>query len=154
MRSKLINVTQQVRKENSQAKNILKKKKQKFMAHHNDIIQRIAKARRYLQDQGIIDQVEGAFEANGWRGLTLRKSLIQYDLMVANRMSREGNDREKLRSYFYNMLLQCANAGAWQESFYIYAAMLGCRVSPERKTFKYIFMACKILYLPNQNVVY
>ena len=113
------------------------------MAHHNDIIQRIAKARRYLQDQGIIDQAEGAFQANGWRGLTLRKSLIQYDLMVANRMSREGNDREKLRSYFYNMLLQCANAGAWQESFYIYAAMLGCRVPPERKTFKYIFMACK-----------
>ena len=143
VRSKLINVTEQVQMENSQAESLLKGTKQKFMAHHNDIIQRIAKARRYLRDQGIIDQAEGAFQANGWRGLSLRKSLIQYDLMVANRMSREGNDREKLRSYFYNMLLQCANAGAWQESFYIYAAMLGCRVPPERKTFRYIFMACK-----------
>ena len=128
VRSKLINVTQQVRKENSQAKNILKKKKQKFMAHHNDIIQRIAKARRYLQDQGIIDQVEGAFEANGWRGLTLRKSLIQYDLSLLTaclvRAMISG-----VAFLLYNMLLQCANAGAWQESFTSMLPCLGAEAS-------------------------
>ena len=61
VRSTLINVTDRVRKENSHAENLLKGKKQKFMTHHNDIIKRIAKARRHLQQQGIIDQVEGFF---------------------------------------------------------------------------------------------
>ena len=62
-----------------------------------------------------------------------RKSLIQYDLMVANRMSREGNDREKLRSYFYNMLLQCANAGAWQNHFTSMLPCLGAECHPNAR---------------------
>ena len=60
------------------------------MSKHNKITKSIAKARKHLQKHGIIDKFEGTFQANGWRGLNQRKSLMQYDLMVANRMSREG----------------------------------------------------------------
>ena len=143
VRSNLVKEANRIHAENTTAHKNLRDKSNDFMSKHNKITKSIAKARKHLQKHGIIDKFEGTFQANGWRGLNQRKSLMQYDLMVANRMSREGNDREKLRMYFYDMLLQCSNAGAWQEAFYIYAAMVGCHVPPECKTFKYIFMACK-----------
>jgi hypothetical protein len=124
------------------ASNDFKGKSKKFNAERKEILSRLNRARKRLQDSGILEDTQ-ILEPNGWRGVVYRPSLMQYDLMVANRMSREGHDRPKLKTYFMKNLLLCGNAGAWQEAFYIYAAFIGCHLVPDKEVFKYIFLSCK-----------
>jgi pentatricopeptide repeat protein len=114
----------------------------KLHDERSEILSRLHNARQHLQETGLLEGTS-VLVPNGWRGVVYRPSLVQHDLIVANRMSRERHDRGKLRAYFMENLLLCGNAGAWQESFHLYAAMIGCRIVPDIVTFKYIFLSCK-----------
>jgi len=71
-----------------------------------------------------------------------RPSFIYYDLRACCRAGAEREQRVEARNRFHRILLQCSNAGTWQEALHTFGAMLGLGVPPTRETIHHVIRAC------------
>ena len=46
------------------------------------------------------------------------------------------------RNRFHRLLLQCSNAGAWQEALHVFGAMVAASVPPTRETIHFVIRSC------------
>jgi hypothetical protein len=72
-----------------------------------------------------------------------RPNFIYYDLRACCRAGAEREQRVEARNRFHRILLQCSNAGTWQEALHTFGAMLELSVPPTRETIHLVIRACQ-----------
>ena len=71
-----------------------------------------------------------------------RQNFIYYDLRACCRGGAEREQRVEARNRFHRLLLQCSNAGAWQEALHVFGAMIAVSVPPTRETIHFVIRSC------------
>ena len=72
-----------------------------------------------------------------------RQNMVLNDLMATCRLGAEREQRIESRGRFHRILLECSNAGAWQEALHAFACMISIRVPPTRDTFHLLIRTCR-----------
>jgi hypothetical protein len=71
-----------------------------------------------------------------------RPNYIYYDLRACCRGGVEREQRSQAQNRFHRLLLNCSNAGSWQEALHVFAAMVHLGVPPTRETCHLVIRTC------------
>jgi hypothetical protein len=72
-----------------------------------------------------------------------RQNMVLRDIIASCRLGAEREQRIEARNQFHRILLECSNAGVWQEALHTFASMVGLGVPPTRDTFHLVIRACR-----------